>query len=169
MSSNVAAMACGTHESARIASRRAPRRRGLEDTGNNAGRGATRPQEITFFDPQILSHCSLWTTNEPKAPRTTACRSCWLASALHAASSRRGRPVPSQLERIHLDHTPYAGAIATAQTPSTLPQRCGSPHTPKPVCCLSDHKESTDSLGAINAQTRWAANPTAAPSRRSIR
>ena len=37
---------------------------------------------------------------------------------------------------------------ATAHTPSTLPQRCGSPHTPKPVCCLSDHKQSTGSLGA---------------------
>ena len=65
-------MACGAHESARIASRRATRRRGLEDTTITRAGAATATSRNGFFDPQFLSYCSLWTTNEAKAPRTTA-------------------------------------------------------------------------------------------------
>ena len=110
VSSNVAAMASGTHESARIASRRATRPRGLEDTTITRAGAATATSRNDFFDPQFLSYRSIRTTNEPNAPRTIACRFLLLASALHAASSARTRVLGPRIERIHLDHTSYAGA-----------------------------------------------------------
>ena len=47
----------------------------------------TAKQEMTFFDPQEVSHRSLWTSSELNATRTAACafRVCLLVS-LHAAS-----------------------------------------------------------------------------------
>ena len=67
---------------------------------------------MTFFGPQFLSRLSRSLDHERTERVSATCMSfsCWLASALHAASSARAPVVRSQLERIHLDHTPYAGA-----------------------------------------------------------
>ena len=120
----------------------------LDSTGAAVmvGPSISRIKKINFFGPQFLSHCSLWTTNEPDATRTTACR-CMLAfaSALHAASSASGRTSFSQyicitrrtlLQECH--STPAIDAAAAV----------GVSAYPKPVCCLSDHKQRAGSLGA---------------------
>ena len=145
---NVAAMACGAHESARIASRRAPRRRGLEDTTLTRAGAATATSRNDFFDPQFLSYCSLWTTNEAKTPRTTA----WSGSH---ASLVCLLVAPAQLKLTELRIRLFAAlglrrntAIARRRRRcrSGAPQNC--PTNKFAVCCLSDHKQSTGSLGA---------------------
>jgi hypothetical protein len=127
MSSNVAAMSCGTPESARIASRRATRRRGLEDTTITRAGAATATSRNDFFDPQFLSYCSLWTTNEAKTPRTTA----WSGSH---ASLVCLLVAPAQLKLTELRIRLFAALglrrNTARETPSTLPQRCAAelPH-----------------------------------------
>ena len=107
-SSNVAAMACGAHESARIASRRATRRRGLEDTTITRAGAATATSRNDFFDPRFLSYCSLWTTNEAKAPRTTA----WSGS--HANLVCQLLVAPARLLKPRITHTAVPSAWAQA-------------------------------------------------------
>ena len=113
-----------------------------------------RHQEINFFDPHFLSHLTFWTSTNLTAP-LSHCMSfpAGLLVPLHPlarclAAVRAGiywRPRGSELLRRRSVNWRRS---ATAHTPSTLPQRCGSPHTPKPVCCLSDQQESTVSRRA---------------------
>ena len=127
-SSNVAAMACGAHESARIASWRATRRRGLSrGHDNNAGRGSDRDlQKLLFLTPSFCPIARF-------GPRTNRISSnaAWrpLIANLVCLLVSSGATQTHRL-RIRLFQALGLRRNTARAQPSTLPQRCAAelPH-----------------------------------------
>ena len=95
----------------------------------------SRIKKINFFDPQFLSYCSLWTTNEPNAPRTTA----WSVSHANLVCNCSSRRSSKLLLRLRLFQALGLRRNTARDTPSTLPQRCAAdcPTKPTSQCAAS--------------------------------
>ena len=108
---------------------RATNRQDSTDAPAMVASSISRIKKINFFGPQEVSHCSLLTTNEPKAPRTTACRpACLLVPYMPLARRLAGHGVVSFYA--HLDrrtlaqecHSTYAIDAAAALRVTAYPQ-----------------------------------------------
>ena len=117
----------------------------------------TAKQEMTFFDPQEVSHRSLWTSSEPKDTQTAACciRVCSLASVFHAARNRSGAEAALPRRVVHL-RTRYRsvcsfGPNSTGKAQQLRPLAAEDAET-VPVLCERDQALLARQTALITAQ-----------------
>ena len=96
------------------------------------GSSISRHQEINFFGPQYVSHCSLWTISERNGTQTAACR-IYVPNLVCLSPSKRpprgpllpsGSPIGAIYELLVYSYDHDCTAAARVQAlPYTLPQR----------------------------------------------
>ena len=112
---------------------RAANRQDSIDAPAMVGSSISRHQEINFFGPQYVSHCSLWTISERNGTQTAACR-IYVPNLVCLSPSKRppgaghccplGSPIGAIYELLVYSYDHDCTAAARVQAlPYTLPQR----------------------------------------------